>query len=66
MALHAGQHPYWSGFTAVDAVYPSDPQHGGLAIILWSRMQLPAVSTFVCLAILVDSGESSFVVLAVY
>jgi len=59
------------GYTAVDAVRPSDPQHGGLAVILranfiWSRMTLPAVSTFECLGVRVAIGGSSLVVIAVY
>ena len=59
------------GYTVVDAVRPSDPGHGGLAIVfrdefIWSRITLPAVSTFECLGVRLTTDDASLVVIAVY
>jgi len=59
------------GYTAVDQIRPSDPDHGGIVIVfradfVWSRLRLPPVTTFECLGIRLAVNGSSLVVIAIY
>lgn len=60
-----------AGYTAVDAIRLTDPDHGGLAIVfradfIWSSMRLPPTTTFECLGLRLNVDGSSLIVVAVY